>query len=117
MQSAHNLATDEIRDDMAQMRDELGLVLKHVTRGVEKVNVVNYLSKPPPPTDEYYYEEDSYSVNNQTGGFQPKSQGSNQENWHQGQENQGRNYDNCNREGHYVRDGNYNRNNNFNRGN
>ena len=69
MQSAHNLATDEIRDDMAQMRDELGLVLKHVTRGAGKVNAVNYLFKPPPPTDEYYYEEDTHAVNEQTSFF------------------------------------------------
>ena len=54
---------------MAQMRTELGLVLKHVAGGVEKVNTVNYLSKPPPPNDEYYNEEDSYMVNDQTGGF------------------------------------------------
>ena len=47
----------------------------------------------------------------------PNAQGSNQENWQQGQGNQGRNYENYNREGHYVRDGNYNHNNNFNRGN
>ena len=51
------------------------------------------------------------------GGFQPSAQGSNQENWRQGQGNQGRNYGNYNREGHYVQDGNYNRDNNFNRGN
>ena len=31
MQSTHNLATDYIREEMAQMRTELGLVLKHVT--------------------------------------------------------------------------------------
>ena len=43
--------------------------------------------------------------------------GSNQENWRQGQGNQGRNYGNYNREAHDVRDGNYNRDNNFNRGN
>ena len=47
---------------MALMKTELGLVLKHVTRGAEKVNVVNYLSKPPLSTDEYYYEEDCYAV-------------------------------------------------------
>ena len=47
------------------------------------------------------------------GGFRPCAQGSNQENWRQGQGNQGRNYGNYNREGHYVRDGNYNRDNNF----
>ena len=35
MQSTHNPATDEIREEMAQMRTELGLVLKHVT-GVHK---------------------------------------------------------------------------------
>ena len=54
---------------MDQMRTKLGLVLKHVTWVAEKVNAVNYLSKPPPPTDEYYYEEDSYAVNEQTGVF------------------------------------------------
>ena len=54
---------------MDQMRTELGLVLKHVTWGAEKVNAVNYLSKQPPPIDEYYYEEDSYAVNKQTRGF------------------------------------------------
>ena len=45
------------------------------------------------------------------------AQVSNQENWHQGQGNQGRNYGNYKREGHYDRYGNYNRDNNFNRGN
>ena len=35
MQSNHNPATDEIREEMAQMRTELGLVLKHIT-GVQK---------------------------------------------------------------------------------
>ena len=33
VQSTHNPATDEIREEMAQMRIELGLVLKHVTGG------------------------------------------------------------------------------------
>ena len=61
--------------------------------------------------------EDSYAVNEQTGGFRPSAQGPNQDNWCQGQGNQGRNYGNYNREGHYVRDGNYNRDNNFNKGN
>ena len=45
MQSTHNQATDEIREEMAQMRTELGLVLKHVTGGPGKINDVNYLSK------------------------------------------------------------------------
>ena len=45
------------------MRTKLGLVLKHVVGGAEKVNAVKYLSKPPPPNDGYFYEEDSYAVN------------------------------------------------------
>ena len=112
----HNPATDEIREDMAQMKTELGLVLKHITRGEEKINAVNYLSKPPPPNDECY-EENFYAVNEQTRSFRPSAQGSNQENWRQLQGNQGRIYGNYNCEGHYVRYGNYNRDNNFNRGN
>ena len=73
------------------------------------------MSKQPPPNDECYYVEDSYEVNEQTG--RSSAQGSNQDNWRQGQGNQGRNYGNYKREGHYVRDGNYNRDFNFNRGN
>ena len=72
---------------------------------------------PPSPNDECYYAEDTYVVNEQTGGFRPSAQGSNKDNWRQGQGNQGRNYGNYNCEGYYVRDGNYNRDNNFNRGN
>ena len=87
MQSTHNPTTDEMREEMIQMRAELGLVLKHITGGVEKINAVNYLSKPPPPNDECYYAEDSYAVNKQTGGLRPSSQGSNQDNWRQGQGN------------------------------
>ena len=69
MQSTHNPATYEIREEMAQMRTELGLVLKYITWGAENINAVNYLSKPPPPNDECYYAEDSYVVNEKTGGF------------------------------------------------
>ena len=72
------------------MRTELGLVLKHVTRGAEKINAVNYLSKPQPQNDECYYEEDFYAVNEQTGGFRTSAQGSNYDSWHQDQGNQGR---------------------------
>ena len=36
----------EICEDMEQMRTELGLVLKHLSGGAEKINVVNYLTKP-----------------------------------------------------------------------
>ena len=60
MQSTHNPATDEIREEM---RTDLRLVLKHVTGGAEKINAVNYLAKPPPPNDECYYEEDSCAIN------------------------------------------------------
>ena len=57
------------------------------------------MGKSPPPNDECYYAEDTYAVNEQTGGFRPSAQGSNQENWRQGQGNQGWNYGNYNREG------------------
>lgn len=80
VQSVHNPTTDEIHEEMAQMRTDLRFVLKHVTWGAEKVNAVNYLSRPLLPTDEYYYEEDSYVVNEHTGSFRPKAQGSNREN-------------------------------------
>ena len=84
------------------MRTELGMVLKHVAGGAEKVNELNYLSKPPSPNDEYYYAKDSYTVNEQTGGFRPDTQGSNPENWIQGKGNQGQNNSNYNHEGNYV---------------
>ena len=67
VQFAHNSVRDDLHEEMSQMRTELGFVLKHVAGSAEKVNAVNYLSKPPPPTDEYYYEEDSYTVNEKTG--------------------------------------------------
>ena len=86
------------------MRTELGLVLKHVVGVAEKVNAVNYLSKPPPPSYKYYYEDESYVMNDQTVGFRPNAQGSNQENWRQGQGNQGWDYGNYNRERHFVKD-------------
>ena len=70
------------------MRTELGLVLKHVTGGAEKINSVNYLSKPPPPNDECYYVENSYVVKEKTGGLRPSAQG--------------RISGNYNREGNYV---------------
>lgn len=85
VQSTHNPAIEEIREEMSQMRTELGLVLKHITGGVEKINAVNYLSKSPPPNDECYYAGASYAVNKHTRGFRPSSQGLNQENWCQGQ--------------------------------
>ena len=84
------------------MRTDLRLVLKHVVLGAKKVNTVKYLSKQPPQNNEYYYEKDSYAVNDQTGGFRPNAQGSNQEIRRQGQGNQGQSYGNYNREGHYV---------------
>ena len=61
---------------MTQMRTELQLVLKHITGGAEKINAVNYLSKPPPPNDDCYFKENFYAVNEQKGGFDrvPKAQ-------------------------------------------
>ena len=73
VQSTHNPATDEIREEIAQMRTELGLVLKHVTGGAEKINAVNYLGKPPPPNNDFYYVEGTYAVNEQTGDFRPST--------------------------------------------
>ena len=69
MQASHNPGVDEIREEMAQMRTKLGLVLKHIAGGAEKVNAVNYFTKPPPPADDYHNEEDSYAVNEQMAGF------------------------------------------------
>ncbi|XP_049378266.1 uncharacterized protein LOC125843073 [Solanum stenotomum] len=63
VQATNNQPTYEIREEMARMRTELGLVLKDVTAGAEKVNVVNYLTKTPPPAEEYYFEEDAYANN------------------------------------------------------
>ena len=94
VKATHNLALDEIREEIAQIRIEIGLVLKRITGGAEKVNKVNYLTKPPPPADKFYYEEDSYTVNDQTSDFQINSQGSNQENWCQDQGNLGQSYGN-----------------------
>ena len=84
IQATENQTTDDIYEEMSQMRTELGLVLKNVSGSTEKVNVVNYLAKPPSLVDEYYYDEDAYEVNNQTDGFRQNAQGSNKYNCSQG---------------------------------
>ena len=102
VQSTHNTTIDDICKEMAKMRTELWLVLKQIGEGVEKIDVVNYLSKPPPPKHEFYYEENYHAVNEQTVVFQPSTPGSNKENLLQGQGNQCRINGNYNRDGQYV---------------
>ena len=47
----NNQPIDEIREEMSQIRTGLGLVLKHLNGGSEKVNAVNYLTRFPPPLE------------------------------------------------------------------
>lgn len=54
VQATNNPAVDELHENMAQMRSKLGFVLKHVSGGSKKDNVVNYLSRTPWPIEEYY---------------------------------------------------------------
>lgn len=69
VQDTNNPTTYQMREELAQMRTELGLVLKHVSGGDEKVNAMKYFTKPPPLIDEYYYEKDYYAVNDHMGFF------------------------------------------------
>ena len=66
---------------MVQIRNVLGLVIKHVSGGSEMVYAVYNVTGNPPPLEEYYFNEESYDVNDKTGGFQPITQGSNMYNW------------------------------------
>lgn len=51
IQATNNPSADDICEELAQMRTELGWVLKHVCGDAEKVNVVHYFTKPPMLTD------------------------------------------------------------------
>ena len=66
VQTTNNPIADEMREELAKMRTELGLVLKHVSIHADYVNAVNYLTKQPLVYD-YYYDEDAYTVNDRWG--------------------------------------------------
>lgn len=56
---------------MAYVRTELGLVLKNVSGGPEKINVVDYLTRiSPSPIEDCNFEKDDYLVNDQMGVFE-----------------------------------------------
>ena len=46
VQATDNLATNEIREEMAQIRIKLVLVFNHLSGGAEEVNVIYCLTKP-----------------------------------------------------------------------
>lgn len=67
---------NDIREDISQIRTELGLVLKHVSIGPKNINAVNYLTRTsPPPIEDFYYEEDACLVNDQLGGLRVNAKG------------------------------------------
>lgn len=57
VEATNNSTTGDIQEEISQIRTELGLVIKNVSGGAEKVNAVNYFDKPPLPLDEYYYKK------------------------------------------------------------
>ena len=62
VQTINNPIADEMREELAKMRTDLGLVWKHVSIRADYVNAVNDLTKQPLVYD-YYYNEDAYLVN------------------------------------------------------
>lgn len=73
VQTGPSQSNDDIREEKAQLRIEIGLVLKYVSGSAEKVIDVSYQTRAL-PDDEYIYEEDANLVNDQMVCFWTNAQ-------------------------------------------
>lgn len=80
---------EEVLQELSWISTDVGLLMK---QNQVQVNVVNHQSPRALIYDEPCSKEDTYFAKDHMGGFQTNDQGSNQEYWYQGQENQGQNY-------------------------